>query len=203
MDKIQETINEMKTNVEDLEATYNTKAETLDDETKEKAKALVEKTKNAINLSIEKVTAVIDDIKDDEKLNEFLDKVKAKSMEAIEFTKEKIDALTKQESKTSLDDLSNEIMAEFDKLKESEAIKKAAEFLKELETKINDFFEKPEVVSAINKAKTTTVNIAEKGVDGLRKVLKVDEVDKQEECCCKTEEKECCCKSEETQETQE
>lgn len=181
MNKIQETIDEMKTHIADLEASYNAKAANLDEETKTKAAALVEKTKNAINSSIEKVNAVIDDIKDDEKLNDFLDKVKAKSMEAIEFTKERIDALTKEEPKKSLDNLHDEIMAEFDKLKDSDAIKKAAEFLKDIEAKINDFFEKPEVVSAINKAKTTTVNIAEKGVDGLKKALKVDEIKTPEE----------------------
>lgn len=176
MDKIQETINEMKACVEQLEEACKEKTANLDDETKAKASAIVERTKEAINTSIEKVSSVIDDVRDDEKLNEFLDKVKAKSMEAVEYTKSKVDALTNQESKKSLDDLHDEIMSEFDKIKDTDTVKKTAEVLKDIESKINEFFEKPEVVSAINKAKTTTVNIAEKGVDGLKKALKVDEI---------------------------
>ena len=72
-------------------------------------------------------------------------------------------------------------MKEFDKIKETDAFKKTADVLVELTNKLNEFLNKPEVKDAINKAKVTTVNIAEKGVDGLKKVLKTDEIPAKEE----------------------
>ena len=171
MNKFEETINEMKEDIADLEEDFKLKSANLDDETREKAAAAVEKTKAAINNSIEKVTAVIDEIKDDEKLDAFLDKVKAKSMEAVDYTKNRIDEIANKTSDQSLEQLHNDVMAEFDRIKESDTIKKTTEFLKDIDVKINEWFEKPEVQSAIKKAKITTVNVAEKGVEGLKKVL--------------------------------
>ena len=176
MQKFDDTVKEMESQVKELEDDLAEKVEKLDEEGKEKAKALVEKTEEAIRSSIEKVKGIINDVQEDEKLDEFLDKVKAKSMEAVDFTKGKIAELTKKpEEKKTLEDLGNDIMAEFDKIKESDAFKKTADFLSDIGTKVNEFFEKPEVKNAINKAKTTTVNIAEKGVENLKKALKTEE----------------------------
>ena len=52
MNKFEETINEMKEDIADLEEDFKLKSANLDDETKEKAAAAVEKTKAAINNSI-------------------------------------------------------------------------------------------------------------------------------------------------------
>ncbi|MBQ2658791.1 MAG: hypothetical protein IJF87_09515 [Erysipelotrichaceae bacterium] len=182
MQKFDDTVKEMESQVKELEDDLAEKVEKLDEEGKEKAKALVEKTEEAIRSSIEKVKGIINDVQEDEKLDEFLDKVKAKSMEAVDFTKGKIAELTKKpEDKKTLEDLGNDIMAEFDKIKESDAFKKTADFLSDIGTKVNEFFEKPEVKSAINKAKTTTVSIAEKGVENLKKALKTEEILNEEE----------------------
>lgn len=181
MKKIDQTIKEMKEDLLDLEEDFKSKADKLDDETREKAQAVVEKTKAAINNSIEKVSAAINDIEDDEKLDAFLDKVKAKSMEAVDYTKNKIDEIANKTSNESLEQLHNEVMAEFDKIKESDTIKKTTEFLKDMDVKINEWFERPDVQAAIKKAKVTTVNVAEKGVEGLKKVLKTDIIDNQED----------------------
>ena len=178
MTKFEETIKEMKEDLADLEEDFKDKTEKLDEETRQKAAAVVEKTKAAINNSIEKVTSAINDIQDDEKLDAFLDKVKAKSMEAVDYTKNKIDEITNKTSDKSLDQLHDDVMAEFDKIKESDTIKKTTEFLKDIDTKINEWFERPDVQSAIKKAKVTTINVAEKGVEGLKKVLKTDEIQK-------------------------
>ena len=119
-------------------------------------------------------------VQEDEKVDEFLDKVKAKSMEAVEFTKDKIAELTKKvEKNDTFEKLSSDIMSEFDKVKETDAYKKTADLLADLSSKINEILNKPEVKEAINKAKITTVNLAEKGVDGLKKVLKTDEIAKE------------------------
>ena len=177
MTKFEETVKEMESQVEELETNLAEKAQNLDEASKERARALVDKTEEAIKSSIEKVKAIINDVQQDDKLDEFLDKVKAKSMEAVEFTKEKINELTqKVDKENKLDKLGEDIMAEFDKIKESDAFKKTADFLNDISGKVADFFEKPEVKEAITKAKTTTVSLAEKGVEGLKKALKTDEV---------------------------
>ena len=176
MTKFEDTVKEMESQVEELENDLAAKAEKLDEANMEKAKVLVAKTEEAIKSSIEKVKGIINDVQEDEKLDEFLDKVKAKSMEAVEFTKEKVAELTQQDDKENkLEKLGDDIMAEFDKLKESDAFKKTADFLSDIHTKVNDYFNKPEVQDAINKAKTTTINIAEKGVESLKKALEPKE----------------------------
>ena len=173
MTKFEDTVREMESQVQDLEKDLAEKVQILDEEGKEKAKALVNKTEEAIRSSIDKVRNIISDVQEDEKLEEFLDKVKAKSMEAVDFTKEKVAELTNRVEKedNKLDKLGDDIMSEFDKLKDSDAFKKTADFLNDIYAKINEFFEKPEVKNAIEKAKTTTVNIAEKGVENLKKAL--------------------------------
>ena len=72
-------------------------------------------------------------------------------------------------------------MSEFDKVKETDAFKKATDLLADLSAKINEVLNRPEVKEAIDKAKITTVNLAEKGVDGLKKVLKTDEIIEKQE----------------------
>ncbi len=181
MTKFEDTVKEMESQVEDLEKDLAEKTERLDEAGKEKARALVEKTEEAIKSSIEKVKGIINDVQEDEKLDEFLDKVKAKSMEAVDFTKGKVAELTAKADKDNrLDKLGEDIMAEFDKLKETEAFKKTAEFLNDISAKVTDYLNKPEVQNAINKAKTTTINIAEKGVEGLKKALEPKEAPAQE-----------------------
>ena len=176
MTKFEDTVKEMESQVEDLENDLAEKTDKLDDAAKEKAKALVEKTEEAIKSSIEKVRSIINDVQEDEKLDEFLDKVKAKSMEAVDFTKEKVAELTKKANKENrLEKLGEDIMAEFDKLKESDAFKKTADFLNDISVKVNDYLNKPEVKEVINKAKTTTIRVAEKGVEGLKKALEPKE----------------------------
>ncbi|MBO7698562.1 MAG: hypothetical protein J6S38_05970 [Erysipelotrichaceae bacterium] len=181
MTKFEDTIREMESQVNDLENDLAAKAEQLDETNKEKAKVLVNKTEEAIKSSIEKIKGIINDVQEDEKVDEFLDKVKAKSMEAVDFTKAKVAELTSEVKKNdTLEKLGADIMSEFDKIKETDAFKKTADFLNDISGKVNEFFEKPEVKEAINKAKVTTVNIAEKGVEGLKKALKTDEIPAQE-----------------------
>ena len=177
MTKFEDTVREMESQVQDLEKDLLEKAENLDDDAKEKAKALVNKTEEAIKSSIEKVRGIIADVQEDEKLDEFLDKVKAKSMEAVEFTKGKVAELTNKEAKPNdtLEKVGNDILTEFDKLKDTDAYKKTVDLLGEISNKINEYLSRPEVKNAIEKAKTTTVNIAEKGVESLKKALNTED----------------------------
>lgn len=175
MSKIDETIKKMQDSIEDLENTVKEKADKLDDYAKEKTASLVEKTELAINSSIEKIKTVANDVKDEEKLNEFLDNVVVKSKEAIDYTKAKVEEFANTTPKQGVDKVYEDIVKEFDKIKESDAIKKAVEFIKGVGDNVNEYLNKPEVKQAINKAKKTTISLAEKGVDGLKKVLATDE----------------------------
>ena len=200
MNKFEDTMKQMQQNVEELSKYVAEKTKELNNsETKEKVEVLVKKTQDAIGASMKKVNDVIGNVADDDKLDEFLDKIKAKSQEAVNFTKDKVDSMTRT-SAPSLEDLGKEIMAEFDKLKDTEVFKNTADFLKDLGGKINEFMDKPEIQSAITKAKTTTINLAEAGVDGLKKVLKTEPAEtkctEETPCCKEAEEGTCCCKEE-------
>ena len=171
MTKFEKTVKALKEDIADLEKSFNKATADLDEATKLKAREIVEKTEDTINRSIDKVSAVINDIKDEEKMNDLLDKVKAKAKEATDYAGERIDAIINNNDGIDIDKLHDDIMAEFDKLKETDAFKKTTVLIKEGYDKINEFLDKPEVKQAINKAKTTTISIAEKGVEGLKKVL--------------------------------
>lgn len=171
MNKFDATVKELKDDIADLEKDFAKVSKDLDEASKLKAKELLKNTENTINKSIDKVSAVIDDIKDEEKLNDLLDKIKAKAKEATDYTLEKINNLKNGEDEISIDQLHDDIMAEFDKLKDSEAYQVTKVLVKEGYDKINEFLAKPEVQDAISKAKKTTIKVAEKGVESLKKVL--------------------------------
>lgn len=175
MNKVEKTVNDLKADIKDLEKEYNKKSKGLDEETKQKLRELVEKTETVINNSIEKISKAIKDLKDDEDLSNLLDKVKAKSKEAIEFTIEKFDEIINNGSKSDVDKLHDDIMNDFEKLKDTEFFKNTTVLIKTGYAKLNELLDKPEVKSTINKAKKTTINLAEKGVEGLKKVLVVEE----------------------------
>ena len=132
---------------------------------------VVNKTKKVINSSIEKVGAVLKDLTDEEQLNDLLDTIKAKAQEAVDFALSKINSIKNDETKVDVNNLYGDIMNEFDKLKESDIYKQTTVLIKEGYAKINEFLEKPEVKAKIKKAKATTIKVAEKGVEGLKKVL--------------------------------
>lgn len=174
MKKIDYTINELKGYVKELDKYLDTKIDAFDDETKKKAQDIVDKTVNVLNKAVDKVKKAIEDIKDDERLDDFLDKLTAKAKEAVDIAKTKIEDLSDSSASKSLDKLHADIMDDFDSLKESEIYKKTTVFIKDLGTKVNDFFGKPEVKDTIKKVKATTVTFAKKGVDELQKALNKD-----------------------------
>ena len=189
MNKTEKTINDLKKNIEKLKKELEKKTKGLDPETKAKIKALEEKTVAAINSSIEKIKVAIKNFGEDEDFNALLDKIKAKTKEAVDYTLNKVDDIINGKNEYTLNDLHNEIMAEYDKIKETETFKRTKVLVKEGYSKINEFLEKPEVKSSIKKAKLTTINMAEKGVAGLKKVLDVEETKKKKYKNAKTKAK--------------
>jgi len=176
MTKYDKTVKELKEDIKELEKNFKNVTAGVDEVTKLKAKEVYDKTKATINSSIDKISAVFNEVKEDEKVDDLLDKVKAKAKEAVDYASDKIEAIANNTDGVDVDKLHDDIMAEFDKLKETEAFKKTKVLIKEGYDKINEFLEKPEVKNAIKKAKTTTIAVAKKGVDEIKRVIaSVDE----------------------------
>ena len=174
MNKYESTIKELKQDIKDLEKVFSKRTKGLDKETKKAARSFVDRTEKVIEAVIEKVGAVIKELKDDDQLEELLDKAKAKAKEAIDYTLDKIDTVINNGPETEIDRLYADVMAEFDSLKQSDIYKTTSVLIKEGYTKLNEFLDKPEVQDKIKKAKKTTISLAEKGVEGLKKVLDTD-----------------------------
>ena len=174
MNKFDETVKELKEDIKELEKEFEKRTKGLDKETKKAARSFVDRTEKVIEAVIEKVGVVIKELKDDDQLEELLDKAKAKAKEAIDYTLDKIDTVINNGPETEIDRLYADVMAEFDSLKQSDIYKTTSVLIKEGYTKLNEFLDKPEVQDKIKKAKKTTISLAEKGVEGLKKVLDTD-----------------------------
>lgn len=179
--KKDKTISEIKDYVMDLDKNVSKKVSKLDGESKEYGQQILEDTKYVINTAIEKINDAYNQIKNDERVDEFLDRVKAKAKEAVELAKTKIDDLQYYGAKKRpLDELYDDVMSGFDQLKKSDAYSKTQVVLEDISSRVHEFLDKPEVQDTIKKVKTTTINLAEKGVAGLKKVLDTNK-DKKEE----------------------
>lgn len=101
--------------------------------------------------------------------------------EAVETKEEATAEEVEDKLEVDLSKIKADIKEGLDKLMENENVQNFASSLKELSTKIQDYLNSPEIQSKIDKAKDTTIDIAEKGLDVLRNVLKADEAPKAEE----------------------
>lgn len=173
MKKFDSTVKELKEDIAQLEKDFGKVSEDLDEAGKIKANEIVKKTENVINTSIDKVSAALETIQDEEQLNDLLDKIKAKAKEATDYALEKIEAIANGDD-NEIDKLHDDIMAEFDKLKETDIYKTTTVLIKQSYDKVNEFLARPDVQDAITKAKKTTIKVAEKGVEGLKRVLDTD-----------------------------
>ena len=101
--------------------------------------------------------------------------------EAVETKEEATAEEVEDKLEVDLSKIKADIKEGLDKLMENENVQNFASSLKEFSTKIQDYLNSPEIQSKIDKAKDTTIDIAEKGLDVLRNVLKADEAPKAEE----------------------
>ena len=178
MNKYDITIKELKDDINELEKEFKKRTKGLDKETIEAARTFVDRTEKVIEAVIDKTGAVIKEFKDDEQLEELLDKLRARAQEAIDYALDKIDTVINSGPETEIDRLYNDIANEFDSLKDTEIYKTTSVLIKQGYEKINEFLDKPEVQDTISKAKKTTINLAEKGVAGLKKVLENETITK-------------------------
>jgi len=174
MKKVDDVLKKMQEEIDKVKEFAKDKTKDIvDEETKEKARKLVEKTTDVIENAKVKVTEVAKDVKDDEKFNAFLNNVTIKVQEASDFTKTKISELIPEKEK--IDDIQKQLDESFDKLKESDGVKTVIVSIQKVEDAVKDYLAKPETKAKINKAKATTLNIAEKGMERLRKLLASEE----------------------------
>lgn len=178
MSKYELTIKELKDDIKDLEKEFEKRTKGLDKETIAAARKFVDRTEKVIEAVIDKTSAVIKELKDDEQLEELLDRLKAKAQEAVDYALEKIDTVINSGPETELDRLYDDVMAEFDSLKDTEVYKTTSVLIKDGYAKFNEFLGKPEVQETISKAKKTTISLAEKGVAGLKNILENETVTK-------------------------
>lgn len=189
MSKYELTVQELKDDIKELEKEFKKRTKGLDKETVEAARKFVDRTEKVIEAVIDKTGAVITELKDDEQLEELLDKLKAKAQEAIDYALDKIDTVINSGPETEIDRLYNDVMAEFDSLKDTEIYKSTSVLINKGYAKLNEFLDKPEVQDTIKKAKKTTITLAEKGVEGLKKVLENETITKPKKVTKKTTKK--------------
>lgn len=185
MNKYETTIKELKEDIKDLEKAFKEKTKGLDKETVAAARTFVDRTEKVIQAVIDKTGAVIKELKDDEQLEELLAKLKAKAKEAVDYAIDKVDTVIKEGPETEIDRLYKDVMSEFDSLKDTNVYKTTSVLIKEGYAKINEFLEKPEIQETIKKAKKTTIDLAEKGVAGLKKVLDTEPATKTKKATAK------------------
>ena len=174
MSKINEIVAEMQKYIEEVRNAAEARRAELDEEGLAKVNEIAERTNNAIQATIVKLEDVASKVRDEEKVNDFLDRALGKCEEAVAFTKEKIDAV-EGKPRIDLEALYAEIRDSFDKIMQNENVQGAANFVKGVGEEINTFLNRPEIKDKIEKAKDVTITAAEKGLDALKNALTQDE----------------------------
>ncbi|MBQ1476606.1 MAG: hypothetical protein IIZ33_00445 [Erysipelotrichaceae bacterium] len=174
MEKFNEVAAKMREYIAVIQAEADAKAADADEKGQAYVREVEGKTVNAIEMTIGKLSEVVDKVKDEEKVNAFLDKALAKCEEAVAFTREKI-AAVEVKPKVDLDSVYGDIRDAFDKIMQNENIQNAANFVKGVGEEVTNFLNKPEIQDRIEKVKDVTISAAEKGLDILKNALTPDE----------------------------
>lgn len=147
------------------------------------------KLKETLDQAIQKSKEFAEDIH----LKENLSNAASKTKEALGIVGEKIVELSKDEElKAKFKDVSTPIVDTgkkvVEKLEENQTFNKVVSTVKEgaieaadyVSTKTQEFLEKPEVQEKLEQAKDKTIELAEAGVENLKKWLKPEASDEQE-----------------------
>lgn len=164
-------------------------SETVEDERVQKVlNTIKDKTTEFLGEIKEKVTDLWDYYTDPEEVAKIVENIKVLSKNAYDVSLAKIDeiknnkdiqnALVSAETflKKTYDKTSDVAKDTFNKAMENDDIKNAFDnavsAYNNVKDVVTDYFEKPEVQNNIEKAKDITIDVAEKGVDALKKWLK-------------------------------
>ena len=169
MSKFNETIKKMQNITDDIKKKANASISELDPETVEKIQTVASKTIDVINEAAFKLKDAVDEIEDEESLEAFLKRVDEKCEDAKKYAFSKIEELvppTKEEYVRIDDD--KPVM---DKILENENVAKAVNLAKNLKNTVVDFYNAPSTQKKINETKLAALNIANKGLELVRKTL--------------------------------
>lgn len=195
---IDETVMEMKQKIAEISKESAVEETSI----KEKIELVAQKSIAVINAAIEKLIELAKDVKDSDELKNTLEFVSSKTKDITDVTIIKLKEIknskqVKQATEVIADNLNKGISIASNKASEGYSFvkEKAQEGYKNLEkTKtfteisntvsevkksgieaVNDFMNKPEVSSKIEKAKDVTIELAEKALDALRNWLKPED----------------------------
>lgn len=192
MSRIDDSIKKMNDFIEDIEKEVISHSINLGEEGKKQVRELADKTILTINNSINKLNEMKEKISDDSQLDNFLERLELKCKDVADFTKAKIDEIKpatqeninelkadlekgfddfKKEYEDTKKDIKKETVSAYQKLLENENIKSAIKLAEAAKDKIVEFYNDPRTQKAINQAKLKTIELAEKGLDGLKEIL--------------------------------
>lgn len=169
MSKFNETIKKMQNITDDIKKKADASISELDPETVEKIQAVASKTIDVINEAAFKLKDAVDEIEDEESLEAFLKRVDEKCEDAKKYAYTKIEELAplSKDEYVRIDD-DKPVM---DKLLDNENVAKAVNLAKNLKNTVVDFYNAPSTQKKINETKLAALNIANKGLELVRKTL--------------------------------
>lgn len=167
--KFNETIKKMQDITNDIKKKADASISDLDHETAEKIQTVASKTIDVINEAAFKLKDAVDEIEDEQSLEAFLKRVDEKCEDAKKYAFAKIEELVpkKQEEFVRIDDEKTIV----DKILENEYVGKATTVAKNLKDTVVDFYKAPSTQKKINETKLAALNIANKGLELVRKTL--------------------------------
>ena len=172
MSRFDETIKKMQDITSDIKEKADLRIMDLDEDTGNKIKTVADKTIDVINEAAFKLKETVDKIEDEEGLNEFLNRVEAKCEGARKYTYEKFDEIVKASvpaSETPRPKMQGKSTME--KFMDNENVRSASRLVKNLKGNLIDFYRDPNTQLRINEAKLAALNIADKGLDILKKTV--------------------------------
>ena len=170
MNRFDTTIKKMQDIINDIKTVGDKKASGKDEETILKIKTVSDKTIDTINEASVKLKEVVNKISDEEELNKFLDRVEEKCKQAADYAFNKFDEIVPEE-KNEYVKIDDEEKSSMEKLLDNENVKNAAKIATDIKNDIVDFINKPETKKTINNIKYSALNIADKSLDALLKIL--------------------------------
>lgn len=159
----------MQNITDDIKKKADASISELDPETVEKVQTVASKTIDVINEAAFKLKDAVDEIEDEESLEAFLKRVDEKCEDAKKYAFSKIEELVPptQDEYVRIDN-DKPVM---DKILENENVAKAVNLAKNLKNTVVDFYNAPSTQKKINETKLAALNIANKGLELVRKTL--------------------------------
>ena len=175
MSRFDTTIKKMQDIMSDIKKASDNKAEGKDEETVLKIKTISDKTIDTINEASVKLKEVVGKISDEKELDDFLSRVEDKCKQTADYALKKLDEIVPIEEKTEyvkINDVDDKLPTE--KLIENDNVKNAAKMATDIKDEIIDFINSPETQEKIKNVKLSALNVADKGLDAILKLLGED-----------------------------